>query len=160
MDVLCVFALILGLAGIAGSIIPGIPGPPLSWAGMLLVYFSGQRGVADPMTLKFLLIWMAVTVVVTIFDYFVPAWFTKVTGGHKAASVGAIIGLFVGLFSPVGIILGSLIGAFAGEFLFAKRGVWDSFKASLGAFLGFISGTGAKLIVSGIMLYEIIKYVF
>jgi len=160
MDVLCVFALILGLAGIAGSIIPGIPGPPLSWAGMLLVYFSGQRGVADPMTLKFLLIWMAVTVVVTIFDYFVPAWFTKVTGGHKAASVGAITGLFVGLFSPVGIILGSLIGAFAGEFLFAKRGVWDSFKASLGAFLGFISGTGAKLIVSGIMLYEIIKYVF
>lgn len=160
MDVFCVFALILGLVGIVGSIIPALPGPPLSWIGLLLVYFSGQRGVADPMTLRFLMIWLAVTVIVTIFDYFVPAWFTKVTGGHKAASVGAMIGLFIGMFSPFGIILGSLAGAFLGEFLFEKRGVWDSFKASLGAFLGFMSGTGAKLIVSGILFYDIIKYVF
>ncbi|MBP5317457.1 MAG: DUF456 domain-containing protein [Bacteroidales bacterium] len=160
MDVFCVFALILGLVGIIGSIIPALPGPPLSWVGLLLVYFSGQRGVADPMTLRFLMIWLAVTVIVTIFDYFVPAWFTKVTGGHKAASVGAMIGLFIGMFSPFGIILGSLAGAFLGEFLFEKRGVWDSFKASLGAFLGFMSGTGAKLIVSGILFYDIIKYVF
>ncbi len=160
MDVFCVFALILGLVGIVGSIIPALPGPPLSWVGLLLVYFSGQRGVADPMTLRFLIIWLIITIVVTIFDYFVPAWFTKVTGGHKAASVGAIVGLFIGMFSPFGIIVGSLAGAFLGEFLFEKRGVWDSFKASLGAFLGFMSGTGAKLIVSGIMLYDIIKYVF
>ena len=160
MDVFCVFALILGLVGIIGSIIPALPGPPLSWVGLLLVYFSGQRGVADPMTLRFLMIWLAVTVIVTIFDYFVLAWFTKVTGGHKAASVGAMIGLFIGMFSPFGIILGSLAGAFLGEFLFEKRGVWDSFKASLGAFLGFMSGTGAKLIVSGILFYDIIKYVF
>lgn len=160
MDVFCVFALILGLVGIVGSIIPALPGPPLSWAGLLLVYFSGQRGVADPMTLRFLMIWLAVTVIVTIFDYFVPAWFTKVTGGHRAASVGAMIGLFIGMFSPFGIIIGSLAGAFLGEFLFEKRGVWDSFKASLGAFLGFMSGTGAKLIVSGILFYDIIKYVF
>lgn len=160
MDILCILALILGLVGIAGSIVPGIPGPPLSWAGLLLVYFSGQRGVADPMTLKFLLIWLAVTVIVTIFDYFVPAWFTKVTGGHKAASAGAMVGLFVGMFSPVGIIVGSLAGAFIGEFFFEKKGVWESFKASIGAFLGFMTGTGAKLIASGIMLYDIIKYVF
>ena len=83
MDVFCVFALILGLVGIVGSIIPALPGPPLSWIGLLLVYFSGQRGVADPMTLRFLMIWLVVTVLVTIFDYFVPAWFTKVTGGHR-----------------------------------------------------------------------------
>lgn len=160
MDVFCVFAIILGLVGIVGSIVPALPGPPVSWVGLLLVYFSGQRGVADPMTLRFLMIWLAVTVIVTIFDYFVPAWFTKVTGGHRAAGVGAMIGLFIGMFSPFGIIVGSLAGAFLGEFLFEKRGVWDSFKASLGAFLGFLSGTGAKLIVSGIMLYDIIKYVF
>ena len=160
MDVFCVFAIILGLVGIVGSIVPALPGPPVSWVGLLLVYFSGQRGVADPMTLRFLMIWLVVTVIVTIFDYFVPAWFTKVTGGHRAASVGAMIGLFIGMFSPFGIIVGSLAGAFLGEFLFEKRGVWDSFKASLGAFLGFMSGTGAKLIVSGIMLYDIIKYVF
>ena len=160
MDAFCIFAIILGLAGIAGSIVPGIPGPPLSWIGLLLVYFSGQNGVADPMTVRFLMIWLGVTVIVTVFDYFVPAWFTKVTGGHKAASVGAMIGLFVGMFAPVGIIVCSLIGAFLGEFLIEKNGVWDSFKASLGAFLGFICGTGAKLIVCGIMMFEIFKYIF
>ena len=161
MDAWCIFALLLGLVGIVGSIVPGLPGPPMSWLGMLLVYISGIRGGADPMTLKALLIWLAVVTIVTVLDYVVPAWFTKVTGGHKQASTGAIIGLFAGMFlPPVGIIAGALIGAFLGELLFADRGVWDSFKASIGAFLGFISGTGLKLICSGIMMWEIIKFAF
>lgn len=161
MDAWCIFALILGLIGIVGSIVPALPGPPMSWLGLLLVYISGTKGVADPMTPRFLFIWLGVVTVVTILDYVVPAWFTKVTGGHKEASVGAIVGLFVGLFlPPVGILLGSLLGAFVGEFIFADRGVWDSFKASVGAFLGFISGTGIKLVCSGIILWEIIKYAF
>ena len=161
MDAWCVFALILGLIGIIGSIVPALPGPPLSWVGLLLVYISGTRGGADPMSTKFLFIWLGVVTIVTILDYVVPAWFTKVTGGHKQASMGAIVGLFVGLLlPPVGIILGSLLGAFLGELLGADRGVWESFKASIGAFLGFISGTGLKLICTGIMLWEIIKYVF
>jgi len=159
MDVWCIFAILLGLIGIVGSIVPGLPGPPLSWVGMLLIYISGTKGGADPLSLKALLIWLAVVTLVTVLDYVVPAWFTKVTGGHKQASTGAIIGLFVGmLLPPVGIIAGSLLGAFLGELLFADRGVWDSFKASIGAFLGFISGTGMKLICSGIMLWQIIKY--
>ena len=62
------------------------------------------------------------------------------------------------LLPPVGIIMGALVGAFLGELLFADRGVWDSFKASIGAFLCFISGTGMKLICSGIMLWQIIKF--
>ena len=161
MDAWCIFALILGVIGIIGSIVPALPGPPLSWVGLLLVYISGRQGGADPMTLRFLLVWLGVVTFVTILDYVVPAWFTKVTGGHKQASVGAIVGLFVGLLlPPVGIILGSLLGAFLGEWLGADRGVWDSFKASIGAFLGFISGTGLKLICSGIMLWEIVKYAF
>lgn len=161
MDVWCVLALILGLLGIIGSIVPALPGPPLSWLGLLLVFISGTKGVADPMTSRFLFIWLAVVTVVTILDYVVPAWFTKITGGHKQASVGAIVGLFVGLLlPPVGIILGSLLGAFLGEWLGADRGAWESFKASIGAFLGFIFGTGMKLICSGIILWEIIRYVF
>ena len=111
MDAWCIFALLLGLVGIVGSIVPGLPGPPMSWLGMLLVYISGTRGGADPMTLKALLIWLAVVTIVTVLDYVVPAWFTKVTGGHKQASTGAIIGLFVGMFlPPVGIIAGTLDG--------------------------------------------------
>ena len=160
MDVWSILAIVLGLVGIIGSVVPGLPGPPLSWVGLLFVYFSGRAGVADPMTPKFLFIWLAVVTVVTVLDYFVPAWFTKVTGGHKAAGTGAIIGLIVGLFSPVSIIVGALLGAFLGELLVEDKGVWASFKASIGAFLGFLCGTGLKLICSGVMFYEILKFVF
>lgn len=160
MDVWCILAIILGLVGIIGSVVPGLPGPPVSWVALLFVYFSGRAGVADPTTLRYLFIWLAVVTAVSVLDYVVPSWFTKVTGGHKAAGTGAVIGLFVGLFSPIGVIVGALLGAFLGELLVENRGVWDSFKAGLGAFLGFVCGTGMKLICSGIMFYEILKHVF
>lgn len=160
MDVWSILGLIAGAIGIVGSVVPMLAGPPFSWVGVLLVYISGTKGVADPYTLKALIAWLIVTVIVTIADYILPGWFTKVTGGHKSASIGATIGLLVGLFSPVGIILGAILGAFLGEFLVEKRGVWESFKAGIGAFFGFITTTGVKLIVSGLMLFSIIKHVF
>ena len=160
---IAILAIVLGLVGIVGSIAPGLPGPPLSWVGLLVLYLwgGGTDGGGDPMTLRFLLLWLAVTVVVTIVDYIVPAYFTKLTGGSKAGGWGAIIGLFAGLvFPPVGMILGSLVGAFVAELVFAKKDTVTSLKSALGAFLGFIFGTGAKLIASGIMLFYIFVFAF
>lgn len=162
MGVLGILAILAALIGIIGSIIPGIPGPPVSWVGYLLVFigkFTDRAG--NTMSLTVLFVWLAVVVVVTILDYVIPAWFTRVTGGHKAASIGAIIGLFAGMFlTPVGMIAGSLLGAFLAEFLYENSGAWNSFKASIGAFLGFIFSTGMKIVVSGIMAYYIFVYVF
>ena len=160
---IAILAIVLGLVGIVGSIAPGLPGPPLSWVGLLVLnlWGGGTDGGGDPMTLRFLLLWLAVTVVVTIVDYIVPAYFTKLTGGSKAGGWGAIIGLFAGLvYPPVGMILGSLLGAFVAELVFAKKDTVTSLKSALGAFLGFIFGTGAKLIASGIMLFYIVVFAF
>ena len=160
---IAILALVLGVVGIVGSILPGLPGPPLSWVGLLLVYLwgGGTNGAGESMSLSFLLIWLAVTIVITIVDYVVPAYFTKLTGGSKAGGWGAIIGLFVGMFfTPVGIILGSLAGAFIAELIFARKDTVTSLKSALGAFLGFIFGTGAKLIASGLMLFYIFVYSF
>ena len=160
---IAILAIVLGLVGIVGSIAPGLPGPPLSCVGLLVLYLwgGGTDGGGDPMTLRFLLLWLAVTVVVTIVDYIVPAYFTKLTGGSKAGGWGAIIGLFAGLvYPPVGMILGSLLGAFVAELVFAKKDTVTSLKSALGAFLGFIFGTGAKLIASGIMLFYIFVFAF
>ena len=111
------------------------------------------------MALSFLLIWLAITIVVCVVDYVVPAYFTRVTGGSKAAGRGAIIGLIAGMFiPPVGIILGTLGGAFLAEFLVARKDGWQSAKSAIGALLGFLFGTGIKLIASGLMMYHIIIF--
>ena len=154
---IAIIAIIAGVIGIIGSIVPGLPGPPLSWVGLLLLYLWGK----EPMTTGFLLLWLAITVVVTIIDYFVPVYFTKLTGGSKYAGWGAMIGIFAGLIiPPVGMIFGSLLGAFVAEFIFAKKDTFTSLKSSLGAFLGFLFGTGIKIASSGVMMYYIVTYAF
>lgn len=160
MNVLEILALVAALFGIVGSIMPGLPGPPVSWVGMLLVFFA-EKGTDNPMTLTVLIVWLVITVVVSILDYVVPAWTTRAAGGHKAASTGALIGLLAGIFlTPIGMIAGALLGAFIGELMVTDKGVFAAFKAGLGAFVGFIFGTGLKLITSGIMCYLIVKIIF
>ena len=154
-----ILAVFLGILGIVGSIVPALPGPPLGWIGILLMYlFGGTNGAGEPMSQTLLFVLLGVTVLVTVLDYVVPAWFTKITGGTKYASWGAVIGLFAGLILPIpgGMIFTSILGAFLAELLIAGKGAGSSLKASLGAFLGFLSGTGMKLIVSAVMLSDII----
>lgn len=159
MDILLiVIAVIAGVIGIVGSIVPGLPGPPVSWIGLLLAYFGRRMGDSDnEITLTFLLVWFVIMVIVTVLDYVVPAKFTKMAGGSKAASTGAIVGLLAGMFiPPIGMIVGSLLGAFLAEILVEAKDVRAALKSSLGAFAGFLFGTGMKLIASGLMLYYII----
>lgn len=156
MTLLEFFALLAGIIGIIGSIVPGLPGPPVSWIGLLLVYI-GENAGGHPVTTTALFVWLVVMILVTVLDYVIPAQFTKMTGGSRAASWGAIIGLFAGLFiPPLGIILGSLLGAFVAEMMFAGKDAFDSAKASFGVFVGFVFGTGLKLIVSGLLMYYIV----
>jgi len=158
MDAMIAIAIILGIVGILGSVLPGLPGPPLSWAGLLLLRFSDK---ADPVSNKVLIIWLIVVLVVTLIDYVFPALTTKQFGGHKAASIGAMVGLFVGMIlTPIGMILGSVLGAFLAEYFIEHGGVWESFKASIGAFVGFIVTTVLKLVVAGILFWVIIVYAF
>ncbi|MBO7069918.1 MAG: DUF456 domain-containing protein, partial [Bacteroidales bacterium] len=130
--------------------------------GMLIIYIWGHGTHAGhTMTLTLLLIWLALTVIITILDYVVPSYFTKVTGGSKYGGIGAGIGLVAGMFlTPIGMILGALIGAFLAELMFADKSAGASAKSALGAFLGFMFGMGMKLIASAIMMYDIVLYAF
>lgn len=157
MTVWEIFALLCAVIGLLGSVVPGLPGPPVSWVGLLLLYLGKIGG----MTSTFLMIWLGIMILVTILDYVVPMWTTRLTGGHKAASWGAIIGLFAGMFiPPVGMIVGSLAGAFLGELMVTDKGLWAAFKAGIGAFVGFVLSTGLKLACSGVMAYYIVLYTF
>ena len=154
--ILIVLAVILAVIGIIGSIVPGLPGPPLSWLGLLLAFLSHKLGGGD-MSLTFVLVWLGVTVVVSILDYTVPARFTKLAGGSKAGSQGALIGMVIGIFlTPIGMIPCSLAGAFLAEMFQENKSAGDALKAALGTFAGFLVGTGMKLIVSVTMAYYIV----
>lgn len=156
MDILIpILAVLAGIIGIAGSILPGLPGTPFSWVGLLLLFIWGPEDVP----LKTIIIWGVITVIVSVIDYVVPMWFTKVTGGSKYAERGAIAGLILGIvLTPVGMILGSFLGALLCEWYYTRQGFGQAFKAAIGSFLGFITGTGLKLIVSGIMMWKIIVF--
>ena len=152
-----ILAILAGIIGIAGSIIPGLPGPPVSWVGLLLLFLWGP----EDMPSKTLIIWGVVMVIVSVVDYIVPMYFTKVTGGSKYAGRGAMIGLFAGMFlTPIGMILGSFLGAFLFELYYTRQGAMQALKAAVGSFIGFISGTGLKTFVSILILWKIFVLAF
>ena len=156
-----ILAVVAGVAGIVGSIMPALPGPPLSWLGLLILFLwgNGTDSAGNPLALKGLLIWGAVVVAVTVIDYFVPMYFTKITGGSRFAEKGAMVGLIAGIIlTPVGMILVSFLGAFLFELYYSRKGVEPALKAAFGSFLGFITGTGIKTIVSCLILWRIIVF--
>ena len=155
--VIIILAILAGVIGIAGSILPGLPGTPVSWVGLLLLYIWGP----EEMALKTLIIWGVVVAIVSVVDYIVPMYFTKITGGSKYAERGSMIGLVAGIIlTPIGMILGSFLGAFLFELYYTRQGAGQALKAAIGSFLGFITGTGLKTIVSVIILWKIFVFAF
>lgn len=164
MDVIIsILAIFAGIIGIAGSILPGLPGTPVSWVGLLLLYIwgDGTNAMGNEMTLRTLIVWGVVVAVVSVIDYIVPMYFTKATGGSKYAERGALVGLIAGIIlTPVGMILGSFLGAFLFELYYARKGATQALKAATGSFLGFITGTGLKTIVSIMIMWKILVFAF
>ena len=155
--VLVILAFIFLAAGIVGAVLPILPGLPLSFAGLLVLQWSGYGNFSIP----FLWIWAIIAIVITIADYFLPSKLVKKFGGSRAASIGSVLGLLAGIFvfPPLGIIVGPFIGAFLGELIFNKANGDRAFKVAFAAFLAFIVGTGAKLIASSLMLFFAIRAV-
>jgi uncharacterized protein YqgC (DUF456 family) len=151
MDVvLIIIGIILLLIGFAGCIIPGIPGPPIAYIGLLIQVFKTE----NPFTTKFLIIWALIMVAVSALDYIVPVIGTKKFGGSKRGVWGSVIGLFAGIFffPPIGLIIGPFLGAFIAELTGGKE-TESALKAGFGSFIGFLTGVALKLVVTGLMAY-------
>jgi uncharacterized protein YqgC (DUF456 family) len=151
---LAVLGSIMIIVGLLGCVLPVLPGPPLSFAALLVLQFSRFADFSS----AFLLTWGCVTIIVTVLDYVVPIWGTKKFGGSKPGMWGAAIGLILGLIflPPFGIIIGPFVGAVIGEALTGKNAA-ASFRAGLGSFMGLLVGIGIKLAASIMMTYYFIK---
>lgn len=150
---LLILAVILVFVGIIGCLAPVLPGPPLSYAGLILLHFTRFAEFSN----KLLIILAIVVIVVTIFDYIVPVWGTKKFGGTKYGTRGATVGLIIGLFlGPFGIVIGPFIGAVVGELIF-KDDMKYALKAGFGSLLGFLTGVGLKLATSFVITFYFVK---
>lgn len=141
-----VIGIICVILGVAGCILPIIPGPPITYVSLLLLQITEKEN--RPFSTETLIIWAVVTILVTVLDYIVPIWGTKKFGGSKYGTWGSTIGLIIGLFlGPVGIILGPFFGALVGELIGGKQSR-EALRAGFGAFIGFLTGVFLKLVVS------------
>ena len=159
MYVLIVAAILLSLIGIVGAVVPGIAGTPFSFLALLAMSFVDGIDYST----RFLLIMGLIGAVVFAVDYVVPIWGTKKLGGTKAGVRGSTIGLFLGLFItfvfPIGfiaVLLGPFIGAYIGE---KSAGTADhlAWKSALGSFVGFLLGTGIKIVYACVCIYFIVR---
>ena len=141
--VFAIFAGILLVVGFIGTFVPVLPGAPLAWLGLLLAFFSDYCKIS----ISGLIIAGIFAVLVSVLDNFFPVFMTKKFGGSKAATTGSTIGLIIGFFvGPLGMILGPFVGAFIGELIHNNGNSQGVFKAATGAFVGFLTGTGMKMV--------------
>jgi uncharacterized protein YqgC (DUF456 family) len=154
MEYLMLFlALALALAGLAGSFLPVVPGPPLSFAALAVLWLSDTYPPDDSKLLAHL----AAMLMITALDYFIPILGTRLLGGTPAGTRGAMAGMVVGLFFGIpGILFFPFLGALAGE-LMVGTPVAKAFVSAIGAFLGFLAGTLLKMAYALVVLVEIVR---
>ena len=150
---LAICAVLCGILGLLGAILPILPGTVLSFVGLLCAYFTTTSALSEGQ----LWMWGVISAIIIILDYILPAYFSKLFGGSKAGIWGATIGVVVGMFTmgPLGIILGPFVGAVAGEMLHQKKTIDKAIVVGAGSLLSFFVGTGIKLIAGGFMMYYI-----
>ena len=144
MDILImVLAIILMVGGIAGCVLPILPGAPLAYAGLLLLHFTGLAHFSTAQ----LIVWLIVVVVLQVVDYITPLLGSKYSGGTSFGNRGCVAGTLLGLFfMPWGIILGPFLGAVAGEMM-GESDFPHAVRAGIGTLIGFLLGTLLKVIV-------------
>lgn len=146
-------SIILIIIGIAGTILPVLPGLLLSFAGILLYKFLGN----PEFSILYVVIFGILTTISLILNYTIPIKTTAKYGGSKYGKIGGFLGTVIGLFfPPIGFFIGMLLGVFVGELIHDKKDKKKAFNATKGAFLGFIYGTGFNLMVGLAMFFVVL----
>jgi hypothetical protein len=142
-------AVVLVLVGIAGTVLPALPGAPLVFLGLLLAAWIDGFQRVGWLTLALL---AALTLASMGVDLVATSLGAKRVGASRQAVIGAAIGTVAGLFFGLpGIVAGPFVGAAAGEYL-ARRDVIQAGKVGLGTWLGLALGAAAKLALAFAML--------
>lgn len=133
MNALLIIGIVLMVLGIIGSIIPWLPGPILSFLGLIMLYF----GKPDSISVFSLIIFGSLVAVLIVFNYIAPILGAKFSGASKKGLIGAILGCLIGfiLLSVIGVFIGAFLGAVIGEAIGGKKNL-KALKAGIGTLAG------------------------
>jgi uncharacterized protein YqgC (DUF456 family) len=147
------------IVGIIGSLLPVLPGLPISWLGILLLYFVPEIDLSS----NLLWITLGITILIFVLEYLIPIMGIKKFGGSKYGMYGAGVGLVVGLFTPIpfSILAFPFLGAYVAEIIFSKMENKQALRAAFGSFIGFLASTFiefmAALTFAIIFSYQLIQ---
>lgn len=146
---LWIIVAVLVLAGIAGTLLPWLPGVPLVFAALLLAAWMDGFAQVSAFTVAVLGVLTALALAA---DLLASALGAERVGASRKAVVGAAIGTAVGIFfGLIGLLLGPFVGAVAGE-LMTKNDVQRATRAGIGTWVGLLLGTVAKLALAFTMV--------
>jgi len=155
---LWILAAILVVLGIAGTILPALPGTVLVFTGLVVAAWADDFTQVGWIAISVL---GALTLLSIVCDLAASAAGASRVGASRAAVTGAAAGTLIGAFFGIaGLIVGPLAGAVIGE-LTAGTGIRRAGKVGLGAWLGFVVGTLLKIALAFAMVgVFIIAYLF
>ncbi len=144
-----IVAVLLVLIGMAGTVLPALPGVPIILGGLLLIAWMDGFVAVSLNTMLWLGMLALLSVVI---DFLATAEGARRFGAGRLAILGATLGLLIGLFFGLpGILFGPFLGAVAGH-LMGKANLDDSMRAGVGASIGVVIGTASKVVIGVIML--------
>jgi len=152
-----IIAILLVAAGLAGLVLPALPGPLLLFAGLLLAAWAEQFVYVGTWTLVVLAVMAALALLA---DFVAGAFGAKRYGASPRSVAGAALGAVVGIFFGLpGLLLGPFIGALLGE-LSARRDLAAAGRAGWGATIGLVLGIAAKLALGFAMvgLFLVVRF--
>lgn len=150
-----ILGLICMLVGLAGALLPILPGLPVAYLGLLLLHWSEYGQFST----YFLLIWGIAIILLMIIEYLIPKWGAKRYGGTKSGQTGAFIGTIAGvfIFPPLGLMLGPFLGAYIGELIDNSEDNNKALRSAWGSLVGFMAGSLLKVVTALVMLFFFLR---
>ncbi len=151
---LVITGIFLLLLGLAGCVLPVIPGPAVAYGGLLVLQLLPEPAFSN----SFMFQWAAIVFFITALDYAAPVYGAKYFGGGRWGVNGSLIGMILGFLisGPAGIIIGAFLGAFIGEII-SGREARGAMRAAFGTFMGFLAGTFVKIVIVLIIIYHFVS---
>lgn len=144
---ICVVALIL--CGVAGTVVPALPGIPMIFLGALLAAWIGDF---QHITWVPLVVLGVLTIIGLAVDWVAQTMGAQRAGASKWGIMGSLVGTVAGLFMGiVGILFMPLVGAFIGEYI-AQRDLRIAGNVGWATWVGMMVGTVVKLGLSFVMI--------